>query len=70
MKKKRNQSVSLNVKLSTCVFFGGTTVCQQYLHSGPRGPSLLIYGTVPAMKEEMCMATLTDPTPLSSDHLP
>lgn len=32
-KKERNQSVSPNVKLSTCVFSGGTTVCQLDLPS-------------------------------------
>lgn len=67
--KERNQSVSLNVKLPTCVFSGGT-ILSAVLAFQSQGSSQLIYGTVPGKREELGKATLVDPTPLCPGHLP
>lgn len=44
IKKKKKSIISLNVKLSTCVFSGGTTVCLQYLHVGLGGTLFSLRG--------------------------
>lgn len=54
--KERHQSVSLNVKLPTCVCSGGPAICQ-------RG-SPLADGTVPGTRAERLMATPVDLAPL------